>query len=151
LATDHREIDARPKNWLTPWALVVLWEGSSHGYALMGWLEELGIFEYDASPGASGTLYRTLKRMEDGGLCESEWRAPGDGPARRTYSITEAGEEQLAAWAESCRRYRGMVDSFHRAYTSKPRRNRPFNDGANRSRSNRSKKADSRFPARARY
>ena len=112
---DHKDIKVRPKNWVVPVALVLLREQNSHGYELMERLEEFGL-EEGVSP---GTLYRTLRRMEKEGLCESEWEASGSGPTRRTYSITDAGEEYLAAWAEGCKRYQNVMDCFYEAYTSR--------------------------------
>jgi poly-beta-hydroxybutyrate-responsive repressor len=89
----EQKIEARPGNWLTPVALVLLREESSYGYELMERLEEFGFEQITA-----GTLYRAHRRMEQEGLCKSEWETPEGGPARRTYSITEAGESYLAAW-----------------------------------------------------
>ena len=110
---DNKNLQVRPKNWAVPVALVLLREEGSHGYDLMERLEEFGFEKVDA-----GTLYRTLRRMEKEGLCESEWETSGSGPARRTYSVTEAGEEYLAAWAEGCKRYQNLMDCFYHAYES---------------------------------
>ena len=108
------KIEARPRNWLTPVALVLLKEESSYGYELMEGLEEFGFEQISA-----GSLYRTLRRMEKEGLCKSEWETSEGGAARRMYSITEDGEEYLAAWAEACEQYQNVMDSFARAYTSR--------------------------------
>jgi poly-beta-hydroxybutyrate-responsive repressor len=115
----EQKIEARPRNWLTPVALVLLREESSYGYELMERLEEFGFEQIRA-----GTLYRTLRRMEQEGLCKSEWETPRwetprGAPARRMYSITEAGKSYLAAWAEACKAYQNVMDSFSRAYTSR--------------------------------
>jgi len=110
----EQKIEARPKNWLTPVALVLLREESSYGYELM---ERLAQFDFEQI--RVGTLYRTLRRTEKGGLCRSEWETSEGGPARRVYSITEAGEEYLAAWAQACEQYQNVMDSFARAYTSR--------------------------------
>src|SRR5918998_3199266 len=110
---EHKNVEVRPKNWVVPVALVLLREEGSHGYELMERLEQFGFEEVDA-----GTLYRTLRRMEKEGLCESEWETSESGPARRTYSVTDAGEEYLAAWAEGCKRYQNLMDCFYRAYES---------------------------------
>ncbi len=59
-------IDLRPKNWLTPVALVLLREENSYGYELMERIGEFGFEEINP-----GTLYRTLRQMENQGLCES--------------------------------------------------------------------------------
>jgi PadR family transcriptional regulator PadR len=112
--TAEPEIEARPRNWITPVALVLLREESSYGHELMERLEEFGFEQISA-----GTLYRTLRRMEQEGLCESEWETSEGGPARRMYSITERGEEYLAAWAEACKQYQNVMDCFSQAYTNR--------------------------------
>jgi PadR family transcriptional regulator PadR len=108
-------VDARPKNWLVPMALVTLREGSSHGYELMERLAALGLG--DTNP---GNFYRTLRRMEGEGLCESEWdtSAGSSGPARRMYSVTAAGEAYLESWAVGCERYQRIVDRFFLTYAT---------------------------------
>ena len=108
------KIEARPRNWLTPVALVLLREQSSYGYELMESLEGFGFEQISA-----GTLYRTLRQMEQEGLCKSERETSEGGPARRMYSITEDGEEYLAAWAEACKQYQNVMDCFYQAYTSR--------------------------------
>ena len=95
-------------------ALVLLREESSYGYEVMDRLEELGFEQIRA-----GTLYRTLRRMEQEGLCKSEWETPQGAPPRRMYSITEDGESYLAAWAEACKQYQNVMDCFYRAYTTR--------------------------------
>jgi poly-beta-hydroxybutyrate-responsive repressor len=87
----QQKIEARPRNWLTPVTLVLLREESSYGYELMERLEE----EFGFEQIRAGTLYRTLRQTEKEGLCKSEWDTSESGPARRMYSITEAGEEYL--------------------------------------------------------
>jgi PadR family transcriptional regulator, regulatory protein PadR len=110
----ERKIEARPRNWVEPVALVLLREEGSYGYELMERLKE-----YDFEQVRAGTLYRTLRRMEQEGLCRSEWERSRVGPARRMYSITEDGESYLAAWAEACKQYQNVVDCFYRAYTTR--------------------------------
>jgi PadR family transcriptional regulator PadR len=50
---------------------------------------------------ATGTLYRALHRLDDGGLVENWWENPDDAvdagrPRRRLYRITGAGANALA-------------------------------------------------------
>jgi PadR family transcriptional regulator PadR len=50
---------------------------------------------------ATGTLYRALHRLDDGGLIENWWEDPNDAaaagrPLRRLYRITGAGATALA-------------------------------------------------------
>ena len=111
---DHNKIEIRPRNWLTPVALVILREEGSYGYELMERLEE---FSFEQT--RAGTLYRILRQMEQEGLCKSEWETSEGGPARRMYAITGAGESYLAAWAEGCKAYQNVMDRFFQAYTSR--------------------------------
>ncbi len=112
--TTEPKVEARPRRWLTPVTLVLLEEESSHGYELMKRMEEeFGFEEIDP-----GSVYRTLRQMENEGLCVPEWETSSTegGPARRTYAITEAGEAYLAAWAKACERYQRLMDEFARVY-----------------------------------
>ena len=93
---------------------MLLREESSYGYEIMERLEQFGFEQISV-----GTLYRTLRRTEKEGLSKSEWDTSEVGPARRIYTITEAGEEYLAAWAQACEQYQNVMDSFARAYTSR--------------------------------
>jgi PadR family transcriptional regulator, regulatory protein PadR len=112
LAPDNHKIDVRPRTWLTPVALVVLREQPSHGYELMDRLEQ---FEFEQiNP---GTLYGTLRKMENEGLCKSEWETSSSGPAHRVYSITNDGEAYLTSWTEECNKYQLVLDSFYLAYS----------------------------------
>ena len=109
-----------PKNWLTAVLLLLLREWSSYGYDLM---EKAAAFGFAAlNP---GTLYRVLRQMEKEGLVSSGWDTSGQGPARRIYSITEAGEAYLKLWAGSLEQYRRTMDSFFRLYTGRPMSKRP--------------------------
>jgi poly-beta-hydroxybutyrate-responsive repressor len=107
----NHDINVRPQNWMTPVALVLLREESSHGYELMNRVEECGFKKINP-----GTLYRTLRHIEREGLCKSEWETSNGGPARRVYSLTDAGVEYLEAWAERCKRYQQVLDAFYLAY-----------------------------------
>lgn len=51
---------------------------------------------------ATGSLYRVLQRLDEGGLIENWWEDPNDAaaagrPRRRLYRITRAGATELAA------------------------------------------------------
>ncbi len=113
-----REVEVRPRNWLVPVILLSLREWNSYGYELM---ERTAAFGFEAMN--PGTLYRTLRQMEKDGVVESEWETSRGGPARRVYSITDAGEAYLDFWAEALEQYRTNMDSFFRLYTGRPLRN----------------------------
>ena len=106
---NHHNIDVRTKNWLVPVALLTLREKSSHGYELMDRIARFGFEQINP-----GTLYRALRKMEKEGLCESKWETSnGGGAACRTYSVTDAGEAYLGSWAEECKKYQRVLDTYH--------------------------------------
>lgn len=113
-----REVEVRPRNWLVPVILLSLREWNSYGYELM---ERTAAFGFEAMN--PGTLYRTLRQMEKDGVVESEWETSKGGPARRMYTITDAGEAYLDFWAEALEQYRRNMESFFRLYTGRPPRN----------------------------
>ncbi len=106
------KIEARPKNWLEPVILVSLRQWNFYGYAM---LEQVTQFGYEAMN--PGTLYRTLRRMEENGHVKSEWETSKGGPARRKYHLTEAGERYLDLWVEGMKHYQQAVNAFFRLYT----------------------------------
>ena len=114
---EFRGVEARPRNWLVPVILLSLREWNSYGYELM---ERAAAFGFEAMN--PGTLYRTLRQMEKDGVVKSKWETSKGGPARRMYSITEAGEAYLDFWAEALEQYRRNVDTFFRLYTGRPSR-----------------------------
>ena len=110
----EQKVEARPRKWLTPVALVLLKEESSYGYELMDRIEQ----EFGFEPINPGSVYRALRQMENEGLCRSEWdvRAEEGGPPRRMYSITDEGEAYLKAWAAACEKYHRLMDQFAQVY-----------------------------------
>ena len=119
-------IEVRPRNWLVPVILLTLREWNSYGYKLM---EQAAAFGFGAMN--PGTLYRTLRHMERDGLCESAWdTSNGSGPARRVYSITDAGNAYLDLWARSLEQYQLNMDAFFSLCTGRPaRRDQQKDDG----------------------
>ncbi len=101
-----------PKNFLTPWVLLVLKQWSLHGYLILQQLERMGFQGVDHP-----TLYRELRRLEQQGHVASEWLTDGSGPAKRVYSITEAGEEILKGWTDVVSGYQRMITGFFDLYS----------------------------------
>src|SRR3954453_11000241 len=89
-----RDVEGRPRNWLVPVMLLSLREWNSYGYELM---ERAAAFGFETMN--PGTMYRTLRHMEKNGIVKSKWETSGAGPARRMYSITDAGDAYLELWA----------------------------------------------------
>jgi poly-beta-hydroxybutyrate-responsive repressor len=102
----------------------MLREWNSYGYKLM---EQLTVFGFEAMN--PGTMYRTLRHMEQSSFVKSKWETRRDGPARRMYSITQAGEAYLDFWANSLKQYQQTMDAFLRIYTSGPARRAKERDG----------------------
>ena len=112
----HKSVtDIWSRNWLIPMLLLVLREWSSYGYELM---EKMASFGFAAMN--PGTFYRTLRQMEKDGMVYSSWDTSEGGPARRMYSITEAGEAYLKLWAQSLDSYQKMMDTFFQLYSGRP-------------------------------
>src|ERR1700689_79709 len=58
---------------------------------------------------SDGTVYPLLNRLRDAGLVTSEWRDHQGERARRYYSITEAGKQNLAAFRAEWDRFSATV------------------------------------------
>lgn len=101
-----------PKGFMTPWVLLVLKQWSIHGYLIVQHLNRMGFSEVDHP-----TLYRELRRLESQGYVASKWETGGSGPAKRVYSITEAGEELLKGWTEIVSGYQRMITGFFDLYS----------------------------------
>jgi DNA-binding PadR family transcriptional regulator len=84
---------------LTPAAvniLVALRAGPLHGYAIMSDIAALTDGDVRLAP---GTLYTNIKRLLSAGLIEEtdpRGKVTTDGPPRRYYRLTTAGEAALA-------------------------------------------------------
>jgi len=76
--------------------LSMLESGPKHGYELMKELEAKSGGIYKASAGA---VYPALQQLEDEGLVTSDQSA-----GKRTYSLTEAGKQELQREAETVKR-----------------------------------------------
>ena len=66
------------------------------------------------------TLYRTLRQMEKDGYLESTWEPGPTGPARRVYTITDAGHAWLDSSATMLNAYRETIDRFFGLYGAGP-------------------------------
>ncbi|CAN5688672.1 helix-turn-helix transcriptional regulator [soil metagenome] len=100
-----------PKNFIRPCLLLLVKEQPSHGYDLLERLDALGMKRIDP-----GGLYRALRAMEQEGLVDSSWKPSEVGPPRRTYRLTEEGEDWLHAWAGTLKESRRILDQYLRRY-----------------------------------
>ncbi len=100
-----------PRNFLIPITLLHLRDWNTHGYELMEKITQFGIQSIDR-----GNFYRILRQLEKDDLVSSTWDTASGGPAKRIYSITEAGEQYLDIWAKSLGQYQKMLDQFFTLY-----------------------------------
>ena len=103
-----------PKNYLMAWLLVMLKDYNLHGYEIMKELKEK--FDVVSDP---GTVYRALRQLERDGYISSWWDPKEQGPARRIYTLTDAGSEALQLWSSALELYRSNLDAFFSLYTGK--------------------------------
>lgn len=86
--------------------LSLLSEKEMYGYEITEKVEEIseGYLSYK-----EGTLYPALKRLELAGLVESYWQDSRDGPRRKYYRITKAGQKALADQREEWNSFRKVM------------------------------------------
>lgn len=96
-----------PGEMLTAQLLAMMENWSGYGYELARKLEKTGVRGYN-----SGSLYRTLRQMEQHGLITSLWDTSATGPAKRVYSMTGAGSLFLRNWLKMVELHKSMLESF---------------------------------------
>ena len=88
--------------------------GPAHGYAVSRWLRQCSDNELRIEEGA---LYPALRRLEERGWIESEWRTAESGREARVYTITRAGQRALASEVHAWRLY---ITVFTRVLEARP-------------------------------
>lgn len=71
--------------------LGVLESAPLHGYGISAALVEAGL-----QPIKGAQLYPALVKLENDGFIAAEWEQSESGPARKVYSLTAAGRDELA-------------------------------------------------------
>ncbi len=85
--------------------LRVLADGPTYGYEISARLAAGGL-----GPVKGGTLYPLLKRFEQSGRVEIEWRPGEGGPGRKYYALTSQGH---AALDDLTQRWRAFTLTTH--------------------------------------
>ncbi len=109
-----------PRNYLRPCLLLLLAEGTSHGYELLDQIAALGLDRVDP-----GGLYRCLRAMDEEGLVRSTWEPSMSGPARRTYQLTDEGRDWLHIVAGSLAEVSRRLSTYRRRYQQVAQAPRP--------------------------
>ncbi|MFU8852824.1 helix-turn-helix transcriptional regulator [Micromonospora sp. SL1-18] len=78
---------------LHPFLLLLILERPGHGYDLIERLDGMGVS--DVEP---GQVYRVLRGLEGDRSVTSTWETDGAGPARRRYTLTAKGRDDLRSW-----------------------------------------------------
>jgi PadR family transcriptional regulator PadR len=126
-----------PRDLLAPFVLLAVSMERAHGYVIEDYLRALGVFGITMS-----TLYRTLRQMEKDGFLESTWEPGPTGPARRVYTITDAGHAWLDSSAAMLDAYRQTIDRFFGLYGAGRDATRREPDEPAHSKGTRDKKTD---------
>lgn len=93
---------------LTTSLLALLRGWNAYGYQLAQRMRECGLPTFD-----QGTVYRTLRQLEKGGLVSSFWDTSESGPARRMYTLTGPGELFLTGWLDALDRYQSFLRNLY--------------------------------------
>jgi len=108
---EDKVMTSMPKNLMVPVLLLSLRDWSLHGYKLIQELTRFGFTSID-----QGNVYRTLRQLEKDNLVKSEWDTTQGGPAKRIYSITEAGEAYLKTCTDALEQYQSIINRFFTIY-----------------------------------
>jgi PadR family transcriptional regulator PadR len=89
--------------------LAVIARGETYGYEILSTLEGAG---FDGVGDAS--VYGTLRRLEQAGHLSSRLSASSNGPARKYYSVTPSGTDQLRAGTDTWAQITGALERLVR-------------------------------------
>jgi PadR family transcriptional regulator len=101
----HEKLNQELRRGVLSLAALACLPEAKYGYALIDELARRGL-EID-----QGTLYPLLRRLEEQGLLQSEWRVEGSHP-RRYYVISPAGRELLTALKADWRQMVAVMDEL---------------------------------------
>jgi len=88
--------------------LSVLADGPRHGYAIAREIERRS---QDAFSVGEGALYPALRALEREEMVQSAWQTQPSGPARRIYTLTDAGRAKLSASLKSWSRFSRAINA----------------------------------------
>ncbi|MCG6955340.1 MAG: helix-turn-helix transcriptional regulator [Gemmatimonadetes bacterium] len=77
-----------------PMVLSILAGGESYGYEI---LQRVSLLSQGRVQWSDGMLYPVLRRLEQEGLIEGEWRTVESGRRRKYYRLSKKGKKQLEA------------------------------------------------------
>lgn len=101
------------KSWLKFLILRVIYEKPTYGYNIIKKIEEIS---YGRHAIKSGTMYTTLRRMENEKLLQSSWKRSKSGPDTREYRATKQGIQYLKTYLEMIIQRKTMIDEMATFY-----------------------------------
>ncbi len=102
---------AAPRHFLLPAILLLLVEEAQHGYSLAKGVHQLQMGRVDRP-----SVYRALAQLEHDGLVDSGGDERRAVQGRRSYRITEHGEQVLRQWMGVIKQERDGLDRVLRRY-----------------------------------
>jgi DNA-binding PadR family transcriptional regulator len=103
----HEKLNQELRRGALALAALACLQEPKYGYALIDEFARRGL-EID-----QGTLYPLLRRLEEQGLLESEWKVEGSRP-RRYYVISSAGKELFSVMKDDWRQLATVMDDLLR-------------------------------------
>lgn len=96
--------------------LLLLFDQKGYGYGLIEGLSDFGFTGEDLN---IGSLYRSLRKLEDQDLVSSVWEEASQGPKRRVYTITPLGKEELHNWIPVLKQRKARIEHLIEIYETK--------------------------------
>jgi len=96
--------------------LLILFDQEGYGYGL---IEQLSDFGFTGDDLNIGSLYRSLRKLEDQEMVSSVWEEASCGPKRRVYTITEKGKLDLHNWIPVLKQRKARIEQLIEAYEIK--------------------------------
>lgn len=97
------------KKDLSTLVLGILQDEGLHGYEIAKRIRDVGVKSLDV---AEGRLYPALHKLELDGLIQAEWFPQEGRPPRKVYSLTEAGQLELAKQRKDWKAFADSVDAI---------------------------------------
>ncbi|SCF07145.1 poly-beta-hydroxybutyrate-responsive repressor [Micromonospora viridifaciens] len=104
---------------LHPFLLLLILERPGHGYDLIERLEAMGVSHVEP-----GQVYRVLRGLERDRSVTSTWETGGAGPARRCYTLTVKGQDDLRSWVAQLTYLNQVIDACLRRSANAVERSR---------------------------
>lgn len=99
---------------LPAFILLILADGDLHGGGIHTELvQRLPNFNSD-----TGAVYRVLQELENSGAVKLTWDMPDTGSARKIYSITETGWNELKFWKDDIEMRIANLNYFLESYAN---------------------------------